>query len=412
MVSHQEKLISSVLKFDRKFLVKLFLSGLFTAIGIYQHMGAEKLELALAALIFVPIIGIVFTYLKRDMTEQAVRFSIISLAALFVLITSDLSFFLALAFFMMLDGATQKDSIKMDSAFRWTNAVAVEDAPESLSQVFSKHRLFTSIPEESCNKLLEASSFFHVEKNTKLIREGEVNTSLYFIAKGHVRVVNNGKMLAELKQGDIVGEVSASGLSLPVADVIADDRVTVFAVSLEQINEVAEAYPEFKKRLCRLAKTRRSELATRSKIEMSPEPIYKSVSKHQLFKLLPAHLRHYLVDECRVYTLEKKGLLIRQGEFNSNLYMIGSGFIHVVMDGRYVASLGEGDIVGELSTSGISMPVADVVADSNVTAYAFPAEHINLVAAKSPEFKKRLREIGMLRKRNSESTSETSGESD
>jgi len=397
VTSHKEKLISSVLKFDWKFLVKLFLSGLFTSIGIYQHMGSEKLELALAALIFVPILGIIFTYLKRDMSEQAIRLTIISLATLFVLITSELSIFLALAFFMMLDGATQKDSIKLDSAFRWTNAVAVEDAPESLSQVFSKHRLFTSIPKESCDKLLEASSFFHVDKNTKLIREGEKNTNLFFIAKGHVRVVKDGKTLAELKQGDIVGEVSASGLSLPVADVVADDRVSVFAVSLEQINEVAEVYAEFKKRLCRLAKTRRAELATRSKIEMPPEPIYKSMSKHQLFKVLPAHLRHYLADECRVYTLEKKGLLIRQGEFNSNLYMIGSGFVHVVMDGHHVASLGEGDIVGELSTSGISMPTADVVADSSVIAYAFPAEHINRVATKSPTFKKRLREIGMLR---------------
>jgi len=398
MGSHKAKLISSVLKFDWKFLVKLFLSGLFTAIGIYQHMGSEKLELALAALVFVPIIGIVFTYLKRDMSEQAVRLTIISLAALFVLITSDLSLFLALAFFMMLDGATQKDSIKLDSAFRWTNAVAVEEAPEQLFQLLAKHRLFSSIPESNREKLIKECGCLTIEKGAKLIHLGEKNTNLFFIAKGHVRVVKEDKTLAELKQGDIVGEVSASGLSLPVADVVADDRVTVFAVSLEQINAVAEEFPEFKTRLCRLARTRRAELATRSKVVMAPEPIHKFVSKHQLFKLLPEHLRRYMVDECRVYTLEKKGLLIRQGEFNSNLYLIAEGFIHVVVDGHHVASLGEGDIVGEISTSGISMPVADVVADSSVTAYAFPAEHINFVAGKSPAFKKKLREIGMLRK--------------
>ena len=402
MSSHKEKLISSVLKFDWKFLVKLFLSGLFTALGIYQHMGSEKLELALAALVFVPIIGIVFTYLKRDMSEKAVRLTIISLATLFVLITSDLSLFLALAFFMMLDGATQKDSIKMDSAFRWTNAVAVEETPELISHIFGKHRLFTSIPEEYRDKLIEKCGCITIEKGAKLIHLGEPNTNLFFIAKGHVRVVKEGKTLAELKQGDLVGEVSASGLSLPVADVVADDRVTVFAVSLEQINSVAEQFPEFRKRLCNLAKTRRAELATRSKIAMAPEPIHKFVSKHQLFKLLPEHLRRYIVDECRVYTLKKKGLLIRQGEFNSNLYLIAQGYIHVVADGHHVASLGEGDIVGEISTSGISMPVADVIADSAVTAYAFPAEHINFVAAKSPIFKKKLREIGMLRKRGSE----------
>ncbi len=399
MSFHKEKLIKSVLQFDWKFLVKLFLSGLFTAIGIYQHMGAEKLELALASLLLVPVIGMIFTYVKRDMSEQAVRLTIISLATLFVLITSELSIFLALAFFMMLDGATQKDSIKMDSAFRWLNAVEVEETPEQVAQIFGKHRLFTSISEEYRQKLIEECKCFHVEKNTKLIRHGEKNTFLYFIAKGHVRVVSDGNTLAELKQGDIVGEVSASGLSLPVADVIADDKVTVFAVSLEQINGVAEAFPEFKERLCRLAKTRRAQLATRSKVAMAPEPIYKFVSRHQLFKVLPEYLRHYLVDECRVYSLDRKGLLIRQGEFNSNLYLIANGYIHVVADGHHVASLGQGDIVGEISTSGLSMPTADVVADSSVTAYAFPAEHINFVAGKSSAFKKRLSEIGMLRRK-------------
>ena len=407
MSSHKQEFIKSVLQFDPKFLIKLFLSGLFTAIGIYQHMGAEKLELALASLLLVPVIGMIFTYFKRDMSDQMVRLTIIFLATLFVLVTSELSIFLALAFFMMLEGATQKDSIKMDSAFRWMNAVEVEEMPDTLTQLFRKHRLFTSIPEESCAKLVDETTFLRIEKNTKLIRQGEKNTNLYFIAKGHVRVVSNGKTLAELKQGDIVGEVSASGLSLPVADVIADDRVSLFAVSLEQINELAEAYPEFGERLCRYAKTRRAELATRSRIQMAPEPIYKFVSKHQLFKLLPSHLRHYLADECKVYMLERKGLLIRQGEFNSNLYLIGSGFIHVVMDGQHIASLGEGDIVGEVSTSGLSMPVADVVADSDVTAYAFPSEQINLVADKCAPFKKKLGEIGMLRKQQREEVQES-----
>ncbi len=407
MNSQREKLIKSVLQFDWKFLVKLFLSGLFTAIGIYQHIGAEKLELALASLILVPVIGMIFTYAKRDMSEQTVRLTIIVLATIFVLITSELSIFLALAFFMMLDGATQPDSIKMDSAFRWMNAVEVEEKPDTLTKLFSKHRLFTSIPKKSCEKLVDEAAFLRVEKNTKFIRQGEENTNLYFIAKGHVQVVGEGKVLAELKQGDIVGEVSASGLSLPVADVIAVDRVSLFAVSLEQINELGEAYPEFGERLCRYAKTRRAELATRSKVKLAPESVYKFVSKHQLFKLLPSYLRHHLADECKVYKLERKGLLIRQGEFNSNLYLIASGYIHVMMDGQHLASLGAGDVVGEVSTSGLSMPVADVMADSDVTAYAFPAEQINLMADKCPPFRKKLSEIGMLRKQQREEAQES-----
>ncbi len=389
------------MKFDWKFIVKLILSGIFTAIGIYRHMGSEKLELALAALLIIPVLGLIFTYLKKNMSDQMLRIVIIVMASLFVWLASG-SIFLALAFYLMLDGATQKENIKQERAFRWMNAVTVEETPERLAHLLSKHRLFSSIPEESREKLVKECNCFTIEKDSKLIKQGEKNTNLFFIAKGHIRVVKDGGVLAHLKQGDIVGEVSASGLSLPVADVISDDRVTVFAVSLEQINGVAEQFPEFRERLCRLARTRRAELETRSKIEMPPEPIHKAVSRHQLFRLLPEHLQRYLVDECKVYMLEKGGLLIRQGEFNSNLYLIARGFIHVVMDGQQLASLGEGDIVGELSASGISMPVADIIADSDVIAYAFPAEQINLVAGKCPEFKKRLREIGMLRKNETE----------
>lgn len=402
MDSTLHKEISSKLKLSKKFIIELLLSAVFTAVGVYQHFGAEKLELAFAALVIIPVLGLVFNHLRQNMSDEILRLSVISLASLFVLIASDMSPFLAVAFWMMLDSATQPDSIKRDSAFRWMNAVKADHAPDELSEVFGRHRLFTSIPKESCEKLLEECAYFTFDRNEKLLEEGERNNNLYFIAKGHVRVIKDGVTLAELKQGDIVGEVSALGLSLPLADVVADDRVSAFAVSLDQINELAEEFPEFGTRIFRLAQTRRAELATRHRVEMASQTIYKAVSGHQLFKLLPAHLRHYLVDECKVYEVEKKGLLIRQGEFNSNLYLIADGYVHVAMDGKMLATLGIGDIVGEISVSGINMPTADVVAESSVTAYAFSSEHISRVADKSPEFKARLNEIGMLRQQQRE----------
>jgi len=396
---YRQKDISGSLKLDWKFLVKILLGGLFTAIGIYQHMGNERLELALAALIVIPVVGIIFSYLKQNMSEKRLRLTILMLATGFVLITSNLSFFLALAFFLLLEGATQEENISRTSAFRWMNAVEVEDEPEHVSNLIAKHRLFTSIPEENRQEFADACRCLKFNRGQKLITKGEANRNLFFIAKGHVQVVDDGKVLASLKQSDVVGEVSATGLSLPVADVIAEDEVMVFALSLEQINDAVERFPEFGERMLRLAQIRRAELATRSKIKLPAESIINRISRHQLFKVLPPYYRQMLVDECRVYQLEKKGLLIRQGEFNSNLYLIAKGFIEVIKDDEPVASLGEGDIVGEISSSGISMPVADVRADSKVIAYAFPSESINRAAEKCPEFGKKLSEIGMLRKK-------------
>jgi len=159
-----------------------------------------------------------------------------------------------------------------------------------------------------------------------------------------------------------------------------------------------ERFPEFGERLQRLARRRRRDISTRQRIEAPPEIIMERVSRHQLFRVLPPHYRQMLVDECRVYQMEKDGLLIRQGEFNSNLYLIAKGLIHIVEDGEHIVTLGAGDIVGEISSSGISMPLADVVAASTVIAYGFPSEIINKVSEKHPEFREKMIEIGMLKR--------------
>jgi len=96
------------LKLDWKFLVKLMLSGVFTALGIYE-LGL-KLELAAVALIFVPLAGLFFTFLKHETENSVLRIIAIVLAAVSVWVMTG-SVFLTIAFYMMLEGSTHQDCI-------------------------------------------------------------------------------------------------------------------------------------------------------------------------------------------------------------------------------------------------------------------------------------------------------------
>ena len=60
-------------------------------------------------------------------------------------------------------------------------------------------------------------------------------------------------------------------------------------------------------------------------------------------------------------------VIARQGEVGTGFFVIASGRVRVVRDGRAIAGLGEGEFFGELSILDQMPRVAQVVADGPVT---------------------------------------------
>jgi len=121
------------------------------------------------------------------------------------------------------------------------------------------------------------------------------------------------------------------------------------------------------------------------------------MQSHVLFSTLPNSVLQHLYELGYRACFAKGEALITQGEFNYSLFLITSGEVAVVTDGEKVTSLQQGDVVGEISTSGLSSPVADVIAEVDVEVLGFPIEEINEVAFEYEDFAVLLREIGMQR---------------
>jgi len=132
--------------------------------------------------------------------------------------------------------------------------------------------------------------------------------------------------------------------------------------------------------------------------ETSPREQAKSIAEaHPLFQTLPDEARSTLMDNSSLVTLPPKELLIEENEFNHHLYLLLKGTARVVMNDTEVSKLSDGDIVGEISASGLSTPIANVIAETALEALAFPIEAVNDAALANPEFAENLREIGMKR---------------
>ncbi len=116
---------------------------------------------------------------------------------------------------------------------------------ETVKEILQNHSLFSLLPDDARKKLLRQSETILFKPEEKIITEGEFNEYLYLIIGGSVRIDSGGETIARIEGHKIVGEISSSGMSSPVADVVAESDVTVFAFPLEVISDVSIEYPDF-----------------------------------------------------------------------------------------------------------------------------------------------------------------------
>jgi len=85
--------------------------------------------------------------------------------------------------------------------------------------------------------------------------------------------------------------------------------------------------------------------------------------------------------------------LMEQGAMPDMLFVLETGTVDVLRDGERVASLGPGQVVGEISLIEPQRRTATVRATSDVRAVALPLEHLDQLEGGMPEIARQLRSI-------------------
>jgi CRP-like cAMP-binding protein len=129
---------------------------------------------------------------------------------------------------------------------------------------------------------------------------------------------------------------------------------------------------------------------------MAIDPANRSAATaHPLFGRLPEATLDALLEKAEEMKIPAGENLITEGEFNPHLFLILQGEAEVIAGGDSVSTLGPGDVAGEISTAGLSSPIADVKATRDLAVIAFPIEEINNVAFEMENFAEALRALGM-----------------
>lgn len=96
------------------------------------------------------------------------------------------------------------------------------------------------------------------------------------------------------------------------------------------------------------------------------------------------------VDEIRA---EPGTLLFEQGSMPYEVFVIEEGAVDVVRDGKPIATLGAGDVVGEIAVLEQQRRMASVVAKTKLLALALPVEGLQSLTAEMPELGEELRSM-------------------
>jgi CRP-like cAMP-binding protein len=105
-------------------------------------------------------------------------------------------------------------------------------------------------------------------------------------------------------------------------------------------------------------------------------PLFGDLDQHDLMRLAMI---------TREITIPSGGVLIAEGDLPYEVLVIEEGEVDVVRDGERLASLGPGDVVGEMGLLEQQRRMATVTARTDVRAVAISADDLNVLAKEMPE---------------------------
>lgn len=97
-----------------------------------------------------------------------------------------------------------------------------------------------------------------VAEGDLLIEEGALPYELFVIEEGTADVEHDGKVVAVLGSGDVVGEMAVIRQQRRGASVRATSRVQALAISVEEFQEMAQEMPEIARQISTTMQQRRA----------------------------------------------------------------------------------------------------------------------------------------------------------
>jgi CRP-like cAMP-binding protein len=104
--------------------------------------------------------------------------------------------------------------------------------------------LFSEVPEESLKKIAPFTTVDEFAEGVTVMQEGGFSNDFYVITEGSARVERDGELVAEVGQGDVIGEGGLLEKSQRSATVTATSTMRVIKIEHWELSRMRKSMPE------------------------------------------------------------------------------------------------------------------------------------------------------------------------
>lgn len=262
-------------------------------------------------------------------------------------------------------------------------AMEAPDEPRVEPGALPKIPLFSDLPPDAFIALFESCPLRRFEPGDAVIEQGTKGDAFYVICAGGVRVVRTDgesqRELARLDEGAFFGEMALLSEAPRSASVEATQEDTqLLEIGAGVLKELSAKYPSVSTALKKFCRQRLlSNL-------MQSSALFRPFSKSD---------RRDLVQKFRARDVRRGEAMIKEGHTSDGLYVVLSGEVDVLVKGRKVASLREGEVFGEMSLLLRSPATATVTAARHTSVLRLPREDFDRIILSHPQVLEHVSEL-------------------
>jgi cAMP-dependent protein kinase regulator len=274
-------------------------------------------------------------------------------------------------------------------------ADAAEDAlatveSDAAPAALPPHALFSKLDAESLVSLIGILDVALVAPGERLIEQGTTGAEAFIVARGELEVVRESGdtklQLARVGHGALIGEMALLSRAPRAASVVACRPSVVLVARKERLERVATDAPRVAVAFAEHCRRRMVDNLLRT------SSILSAVSPPER----PALVRMFVTR-----TFETGDKLIAQGQESDGLDLIASGEVSVIHragdEGTLIATLGPGEVVGEVALVLRRPSNAEVVANHPTVTLHLPRETFLEAIRKHPALLAKLYESAVQR---------------
>lgn len=248
--------------------------------------------------------------------------------------------------------------------------------------------LLSELARDDFAAVLQTVTLVRRREGDLVLRQGEPGASFFMVARGDLAVVReaaNGRReeLATLHEGALFGEMALLSRSPRSANVHAQSPSDLLEFHVEALAQVSRGVETIARALDKFTRERLvgNLLAT--------APLFRPLDHTQRLDLVRRFVAHEVVAETDI---------IREGEPGRGLFVVLSGSVDVwKRDGDQkllLATLGAGDVFGELSLLRAAPAMATVTAAQRSTVLFLAREYVERLMTSLPQMREFLESLG------------------